>query len=266
MEGPNPHQSIESPLPLKPKQRQKMFTLMSLIRLLEARPLAFWGGLWASLFLVAIVSVSSLLSPGSGGKTASGAAFGSSSTSTVVTDASSNKNRIPLWLFGAIALTCTAGSVVVSKRLNQTQPLQSSTPHAWQDPPRSLRQAPVRRRLQPFSESEAPLPFSRRSVAPGSLPTGMKPVKPRKRPVPLAAPPPPRGKRVRRVAAAPMPVQPIKVTKRVPRSMSNLATPTPRKVRVTVVPEHENHPLDVGATSVADAMDLRKQRSLSSWL
>jgi hypothetical protein len=39
-------------------------------------------------------------------------------------------------------------------------------------------------------------------------------------------------------------------------------TPVP----VTIVPAKENHPLDWGEASLADTLDIRKQRSLSSWM
>jgi hypothetical protein len=53
---------------------------------------------------------------------------------------------------------------------------------------------------------------------------------------------------------------------RFPHSSQVPLQPPPQPTPVTVVPEAESHPLDWGLASLADALDLRQQRSLDSWL
>ena len=226
-----------------------------LVQLLEARPLMFWGGTWASLVLVAGVSVSSLVSPGliGTGQTASGAAIGSSGNidsngtvaQPVIQPSSQAKNSFPFWLFSAIALSCTAGSILVSKqlapqrsrRIIRTQsPVQAKTRTAMQ--PKAVQPKAVQpTRSQPQSTASAhPTKAAGKSQ-------GRKVAA--KRQMASAS-----AQSVRRRTVRPA------VPQRVPA----------RSAQVAIVPQTETHPLDWKTASIADSMDIRKQRSLASWL
>ena len=87
------------------------------LHLLKTRPMAFWSGVWLSVFLVGVVAVGSLISPNAAERrSVSAVAVGSDSA--VATQPLDTKGKVPVWLFGAIAITCTAGSILVSRQLN----------------------------------------------------------------------------------------------------------------------------------------------------
>jgi hypothetical protein len=178
------------------------------LQLIEAHPLMVWGGILASILLIILIATTSLLSPiASNERSVSGVALGSSTTQTAPTK---HRNRIPLWLFGAIALTCTAGSIVVSKHLAPVE-------RTYRRPKRMAPQAAKRRAAK---RSRAPIaPPSRQSCRQTSRPP-----------------------------------------------MAKSLPPQAVKVPITVVPSEANHPLDWQDESLADVMDLRRQRSLSSWM
>ncbi|UBF27765.1 hypothetical protein K9N68_07580 [Kovacikia minuta CCNUW1] len=235
-------------------------------QLVQAHPILFLGGLWVSIFLVGSVALSGLLSPGlPAGRRASEAAFGSSTVATnVAQPKEQSHSRIPIWLFGAITLSCTAGSIFVSKQLTRTErnykiarPKQSrkygavvDRPVAVADrPPRPRKPAPVRRtssrkaqpkRLKPFSPSDYPAPLPAQPSAQAYHPVSF----------PVAT------------------TQRSEVRTRHPQRVvpKNLVKQPVPQVPVTIVPPEENHPLDWGEASLADTLDLRKQRSLSSWM
>lgn len=226
--------------PDSPPQAQRS-TIQSLMGVLEVRPLIFWSGIWVSMLLVAMVSVSSLLSPGLvDERTASEAAFGGNSAEAA--QQVKQRSRVPLWLFGAIALTCTAGSFLISKQLARPQSPRSivrkpaSRKQSKSRPPRK-----GRKRLKPYSPADSPLPLP---VYPSAQ------VQP---PAPVPAPLQLSGKSAGRL-------------RRVSPPLTSKLSVRPTKVSVTVVPDEENHPLDWQAASLVDSVDLRKRRSLSSWL
>lgn len=91
-------------------------------QLLHRYPLAFWGGLWATLVTVAAMAVLNLLSPGQlsqdQAKPKPAAiiikkSVQSTPDSTQVPTARHRDIDIPLSLFGAIALTCAGGSLLI---------------------------------------------------------------------------------------------------------------------------------------------------------
>jgi hypothetical protein len=238
-----------------------------------------WGGIWASVLLIMLIATASLLSPtASGERRVSGAALGSSSTQTTPTEQS--KSRIPLWLFGAIALTCTAGSILVSKQLAAPErPYRRPKPAPRQVVKRQVAKAQstktqsaktqgtkaqdIRRQTKnqvARGQSTPPVP------SPGKQP---KPYLPTEFAVPSVIPTP-TGKRVdppakKSAQAAPSRRQPIR--QKTARSKTSRTLPPPAtRVPVTVVPSEENHPLDWAGNSLADMLDLRKQHSLSFWI
>jgi hypothetical protein len=220
-------------------QGTKKLSINSASQLIEEHPLLLWGGAWIVIVLVGVIAVGGLLSPGMPGRRASSAAFGSS-TGSGEEQVTKQPKSVPFWLFGAIAVTCTAGSILVSKRLAQVERPQKLSrrkrpvKYAAGSPRRSAPAKPAqRKRLKPFSEQE--IQFSAASN-------------------PYASP---------RASAAPIPFKPPPVVKRNPKSASKKGTV---QVPVTVVPSDENHPLDWNDASLAHLMDIRKRRSLSSWM
>lgn len=226
--------------------RLGQLTNQTLVQLLETRPHLFWGGLWVSLFLMAAVSLSSLLSPVSGGRMASSAAIGSSTTTVHAT----RHKPVSLWLFSALAISCTAGSILISKQLKRSQSYRSGRTVIDRATvrPRPVRQAPKRAR-----------------------PTSA---------VGIAAKRPLRGPATQRPVASTPTVSPVSMSKlqttsqphssslsrTVPKRRDRPVPTRPMLVSVTVVPESEYHPLDGRSASLVESLDLRKRRSLSSWL
>lgn len=211
--------------------------------LIHNRPLAFWGGMWASLVLVAYVAALGLLSPGTiegdkpqettpSAKIVEESPIGlpnsdvvQSSQSPVLNsaelkgfqtpesdftnaEAASPTASLPMWLFGAIALTCASGGLLIYGSLSQ-----------WKQ-----RRKPLKRRAKSVKSSPTAT-VVRKQQSPSRIqrPKASKP---------SAQPPRP-------VAQTPL---------------------------VTVLPPEENHPLDWGEDSLADMMDMRKQHSLTSLL
>lgn len=247
---PKQHRSVRPrPKVSDPSDRPEVTTIADI---LEHRPLMFWGGVWATVVLVALVALSGLLNPSaSTGQRASGAAVG---TSTVAVQ-SEHKSRIPLWLFGAIALSCTAGSIFVSKHLTQADPLHP-TPRPRTRPPRAVKPVAVKASLPAVGKAKQ---------------KKLRPVKPQTRSAalrPTTSAMPPRVRQPYPVPGYPLPPKPAIVPTRTSAGLPTQAYPVPRPAppvtqpAVSIVPSEENHPLDWGEASLADMLDLRKQRSL----
>ncbi|MBD2019821.1 hypothetical protein H6F43_06415 [Leptolyngbya sp. FACHB-36] len=234
---------------LLPAGKTQQLTAQALVQVLEKRPMIFWGGLWSSLLMVAVVSVSSLLSPNfSKGRSASGSALGSHTAT--VTRPATRDTHLPLWMFGAIALSCTAGSILISKQLARPHQsrLMNRTHQKSRSRPKSPRMDRSRQRSKPYSPATSPF-------------TAAQPLVPVRYPAPTQTPVTMRSNRSQAVRSQAMTLRAMQPA---PRSItkSKLAQPAP----VTVVPAGENHPLDWGKANLTDSLDLRKRRSLSSWL
>lgn len=233
--------------------------------------MAFWSGVWVSVFLIAIVAVGSLLSPNAAERR-SVSAIAIGSDSAVATQPLEGRGKVPLWLFGAIAITCGAGSVLVSRQLNASQ--AQPTPYAVARPARrkaaksakkqipqpATRTAP--RSTQPVVRKQvtkAPRPSSRRQAAQHRRqPRRLQPYSPLE---PLFTRTPP-GQPIPPAIPATIPVA-------APIAQSQASLKPARsipQVPVTVVPADQVHPLDWGEARLADAVDLRRKKSLQSWL
>jgi hypothetical protein len=269
------------------------------LQLVQTRPLMVWGGIWASVLLIMLIATASLLSPtASSERRVSGAAIGSSSTQT--TRVESGKSRIPLWLFGAIALTCTAGSILVSKQLAaperpyrpskqvprkvakrqvpkaQTPKVQASkaqTPKAqdvkMQVPKAQNAKVGVAKRQGVRSQDTKGQAVQRVTSPDKHANKQAKTYLPTEFAVPAVFPTP-AGNKVTTPAKKSAPAKPSrhkpvrhKTNRRV---TSQPLPPAATRVPVTVVPAEENHPLDWNGNSLADMLDLRKQHSLSFWI
>ena len=178
--------------------------LKFLLNLIERWPWLVWTGVGAFLLLLTAIAIFSL--------TYTGRVESEPEPTPVVAEnpaetSSQAGSPMPLWLLGAVALTCAAGSLVIFKRLKTSQPPKPK--HVKQPSARGLTRRQQRKRLL----QESP-----------PIPTPLEPQPP-----------------VAPVAAETEPV-------------------------VTVLPPEESHPLDAGEEPLAEMMDIRKHKSLSSIL
>jgi hypothetical protein len=228
--------------------------------LLATRPMAFWSGIWVSTFLIGVVAFGSLLSP-SASERRSVSAIALGSDSGVATQPIENQGKVPLWMFGAIAVTCTAGSILVSRQLK---------PGAAVSPVAPARRRRQKRRSQPVvstqSQRRRKVAKARKKVSPRQ-PQRLKPYSPEALFAPSVHPPIPGPP-----AIAPPPIQPrvagslsfvvAKASVRAEQQAVQSAKPVP----VTVVPAEHSHPLDWTEPCLADDLDLRKRKPIQSWL
>ena len=162
--------------------------LNSLLELLKHRPWLLWSGVWA--FLLAIIAIATLSLIDTSIVEHEEPQPSPIATENPAQTSSQTGSPMSLWLLGAVALSCAAGYLVISKRLNSS---------SW------------------------PL-VTRHQQEPPPVPTPLEPLPP--------------------VELVPAETEPV----------------------VTVVPTKESHPLDSGSQSLAEMMDIRKQRPLSSIL
>ena len=212
------------------------FSLVFLYQMVQKYPLAFWGGLWASMITIAAVAALGLVSTGPVEQEESKPvepmpavttvpepetpplpSFTTSQPSetplpsfTVVPEAP-KQPEVPRWLYGAIALGFVTGTLLIALNLSRSPQRKSLK--------RSKPTASVRKKQ--------PRPTQKQ----------------KRRPVP------------------PQPAEGFSKPQEVPLMMTNYGM-----TEVTVVPPEENHPLDWGEDSLAEIMDLRKRQSLSSLL
>lgn len=238
------------------------FLLLLLLRMLQKCPLTFWGILAATPVITAVLALSMLLSPGYVSEQSSAP---SPSPAPVVPDlptpippplplpaqaASRPVSLRPnlqlrdgaqsLLSLSVIVLTCAGGTLLVSRYLTQPKPVRRliKAPDRTASPGR-LAASPT------VSAAPAPAP-SRRSA---NLPAPIQPQSSNRRPAAI---------------------QPIAIQSPLPRSKAapprSAAQPTPQPTAVTVLPPDQNHALDWDEGSLVNSMDIRKRRSVSSWM
>lgn len=238
------------PHPTPPRSDKPPAPINAVGQLVAKHPMAFWSGLWMSVALVALVALGGLLSPGSSEQRGVSTVAVGSESATFNEPQAKNQGQVPLWLFGAIAISCTAGSVLVSRQLAE--------PHRRQPRPNSSRpNRPPSRPRSPAALPSPPIPSTHRLPSASSQrPTPTPP--PSAASISFTVKPSPASYQ----APAPRPVQSR------PQASPTLATfaASPGAPKVTVVPAHESHPLDRDGRRLADEVDLRQHRSLSSWM
>jgi len=253
-----PRSSHPHSAPTPPLERPDPATNVPVMRwfghLLETRPMAFWSGIWVSTFLIGVVAFGSLLSP-SASERRSVSAIALGSDSGLATQPLENRGKVPLWMFGAIAVTCTAGSILVSRQL---QPGTAPKPT-----PRLRRRVKNQRPLASARPVTPPAkPTKQRRKAKAKPPQRLKPYTPGE---PLLSTRIPSPASVQ-PAIAPMPARshsagnPSFVVSK--RNSRQPAVP----VAVTIVPTEQAHPLDWNEPRLADDLDLRKQKPIQSLL
>lgn len=181
--------------------------LKSILALLNHHPWLIWSGVWVFLLAITAIALFSLTHTGHVEQTPEPTPVAAEKPAA---KSSQTGNPMTLWLLGAVALSCAAGSLVIYKRLKNP---------SW---PSQLRKRVKRSSAQVLTRRQ------QRQQQPQESPPVPTPV------VESLAP----------VATAPDETEPM----------------------VTVVPPEESHPLDSGEESLAEMMDIRKQRPLSSIL
>lgn len=181
--------------------------LNSVFALLNHRPWLIWSGVMAFLLAITAIALFSLTHTGNVEQELEPTPVAGENPAAT---SSQTGNPMTLWLLGAVALSCAAGSLVIYKRLN--------------DPSRSGK---LRKRVKRSSAQVLTRRQQRQQRLQESPPV----------PTPVVEP-------LAVVAPVPVETEPV----------------------VTVVPPEESHPLDSGEESLAEMMDIRKQRPLSSIL
>lgn len=193
------------------------------------------GSAWIVVAVIAMTAVSGLLSPNaSTSKRPSGAAV---IRETTEAPQKNSQTRLPLWLFGAIALSCAAGSILISKQADR--------------PPRPRRSTKVKR-LAPYVAETIPQPA----------------------PAPAPAPPSNYPPAVPSFVLNPAQSQSLSTATTpfmAPATLMQLANQASQSAVVqtdvsATASSEDTYPLDWGKASLADKLDLRKQRSVSSLL
>jgi hypothetical protein len=273
---------------------------------LNHSPLLLWGMMWLAIFGTSAIAISSLLNLNSSQwRSLSSSSLeppveqGAEATTTAQTPASSgasNPDSKPTpeepstessaatprlnsataasppaalpsqpspWIFGAIALSCGLASLWLTKQL-------CIAPEAASAGARRSRHAP--KRLAHYATSDRlPLPSKPKAALPVQMGTEIPvfPVVP-----PLAAFQP-MATKLSGLAPHPAHVQPSTAAQPnapMGRALEATAAPTgvpeavPHSVAVDVMPTEQAHPLDWNEASLADLMDIRRQRSLNSLL
>lgn len=189
-----------------------------LLTLLKHSPWLIWVGVLVLLFAISFNAISSLI-------------YGSNlpqaepqptpvTTQKPVKTSSQTSSYPHLWLFGAVALSCVAGSLVIYKRLNSSQPHQRRLRSSG----RALTRRQQRKRTIKALPSERNSRSTTRQRQTSSISTAVE---------------------------SPLPSTPV----------LDKSEPV-----VKVLTPEESQPIDSGEESLAEMMDIRKQRSLSSIL
>lgn len=244
--------------------------------LLRTRPVAFWSGVWTSIFLVSLVALGCLLSP---------SASSNRTPAEIAADAQSDgktvppppqEGQVPIWMFGAVVLTCTTGSLLVARYLKLSPTTGSQrgkrTSRALRPPlkPASTSQPGYPeppKQLQPFSPT-APLPFP-------VLPTFVQ-----SPPSPVVLTPTTQ-KQDQRAIQKPSLQEPTahdliswlnSELEQPPYSLANPLDPFTASVdsvnqsTIAMVTTDENYPLDWGDPRVANTANRHRLSSLQAWL
>ncbi len=280
MEPSNPHVRFVSRSPggapkLRSRHPKKTAPKNWLAHLIRLCVLPFWGGIWISIFLVGMVATGSLINPNTSSNVSSNvnpnaspnaspnssngqSAAAIAPSSAIATHPESSRGSVPVWLFGAIAVTCTAGSILISKRLypkgSSRQTIARSRKRVCypvsRATPTSSRPSQA---LHPFVPTAAPLRLPKAVVWKKSTLLD--------EPIEMEG----RGKeRSPSFSIAAKPFQARSASPQVPRSQAPRSQAAP-SIPVTVVPSEELHPLDLQEGGGMDTTELQRQRSLQFW-
>jgi hypothetical protein len=237
------HQSVQHRPGDRPESTKKSPThLVTMAQLLHYRPIVFWSAVATIPLVITALAVSILLDPAFvAGQAPTPEASSSPSASTSVVATSPNA-WLQIGSLGAIALSCAAGTLFISHRLNRPQKpkkLQKlPAPHLSQRSQLAKRSTPTQPTLP---------------VRPHTLPPRLKPSSPLAASLSAATGASPGSRATQSIAREPI-------------ARESMREPIAKEPIVTVVPAEQSHPLDWDENSLVNAMDLRKRRPLSSWL
>ncbi|MBD2119668.1 hypothetical protein H6F68_01905 [Trichocoleus sp. FACHB-262] len=205
-------------------------------QLIQKHPFILWGASLVLVLLLGGFALKGLIYPGPVDPVEPGEPKVATAPAKVPSPELQEQN-LNLWLFSAVALGCAAGSIFISRRIERMEPKpQQAQPKSKQ-------------RAMPFqmkaAQKRQPATATRRPSSP------MR----RKKAAAVSA------KRANASAATVLHAEPVRMSQRGYSPSPVIIEPV-----VTVVPENESHPLDWGEASLAEMMDLRKQKPLSSLL
>ncbi len=251
------------------------------MQLVQRYPVPLVGAFWIILLLIGLASMDSLVSPGLKDHSASseqqlkGAALDSLTSDSGNAQPSEaispqvlhQKSRIPLGLFGAIVLTGAGSAILLSTQLPRSTPRQRQpqrSPQPRRVPVDSMPMSFPANPRQAAPVQAAPVPVPRHPAPPpGHGPVSMP------EPQQFARQPsPPVHPRSKSHSLHSHSLQPRSSPQPAAVKLPNLAAApfTPAAVPTHIVPTQDPHPLDGPEGSLVDAVDLRRQRSLLSWL
>lgn len=126
------------------------------------QPIFFWGGLWAIVFLVGITALANLLNPAASKDPQFAQTKVRSSTTTTIqpatTQSTGGQGQLPVWLFGAIILSCSASSLILARHL---APVSAHRHRSRQRPKPRPAQTPTRKPQPPLLSRPVTYPPSR---------------------------------------------------------------------------------------------------------
>ncbi|HEY9749207.1 MAG TPA: hypothetical protein V6C63_11045 [Allocoleopsis sp.] len=213
-------------------QRIQQQLLDTAMQLLQKRPFILWGASLVLVLLMGGIALKGLIYPGP---------LEPTEPELVTAPAKPQPTQIPefdsnLWLFGAVALGCAAGSVLISRQLERLGSRSQSSP-AKPKPRAVTSRLTATPQRQPGKATRQSSPSVRRKKAAAAVKRGSAP------------------------AGTVFQAETTRM-----RPATYPATSVVIEPVVTVVPEDESHPLDWGEASLAEMMDIRKQKPLSSLL
>jgi hypothetical protein len=211
--------------------------LDSTAQIVQKYPFILWGISLVLVLLLGGVALKKLIYPGPIEPTEPGIATAPAKPQPPELD----EKDLNLLLFGAVALGCAAGSILISRRIEQGESRPNSQPNLSQL--KSQQRAMLSR--SPAPEKRQSAKATRRSSSPT-----------RRKKVGTVA-----GQRSQGATATVVSTEPMRMRQAEYATASVVIEPV-----VTVVPENESHPLDWGEANLADMMDIRKQKPLSSLL
>lgn len=113
--------SAEEPLDASPPEPLWQLVLGLGSQLLERHPMLFWSGIWVTLLLTAGIAVTELMDPELSARKPLTSAVREEAEALRASATSVEDPISPIWLFGAIALSCGVGSLVLSQHFKETR-------------------------------------------------------------------------------------------------------------------------------------------------
>jgi hypothetical protein len=285
-----------------PAPKRGISPLRFMLWFMKTLPLVFWGSVWIVIFGVSTLSIQTLLNLNASDEnliqfnqptnqlnqpnletqnSATAIALSPSpspilqpspsSAAAIVQPPVNPEEGISLWLFGGIALSCLVGAILVAKELRPARPetgefgadlLEDWPDESSQFPPprRDITHRPKGqpKRLALYSPQEN-FPFAPAPSLPKRSREGKK--------IPVFHVANPDRTFLSRLIPSPTTTKStVQSTDQLRSRLVLQPTQPPPTAPVAVVSPQQNHPLDWGEASLADSLDLRRVRSLDSFM